>query len=325
MEYVSLGNTGLKVSRIALGLAFRGQMDSDEMERTVRRGLDYGINFLDCANDYGRIPESPYGQASELAMGRAIAGRRDDVVITSKVYWNTGPEPNDMGGSRYHIMREIDRTLQRIGTDHLDVYLLHDRDRTIALEETVDTMCDLVRQGKTRYWGICNFKAWEASQALAIADRRGGPRFACVQNPYSLLNRTLEDEMLPFCREENRGVMAFSPLAVGLLTGMYHPGEPPPPGSFWATNRADQYASATSGPAAVVLETVRDIAAEHGRPPTHVAIRWVLAHPDVSTTIVGCDTAEEVDANMTALDFELTDDQITRLNEASARVVVPLR
>lgn len=325
MEYAILGDTGLRVSRIALGLAFRGQTDVEEMERTVRRGLDSGINFLDCANDYARIPDSPYGGAAEEAMARAIAGRRDKVVITSKVYWDSGPGPNDRGGSRYHIMREIERTLRRIGTDHLDIYLLHERDRDMALEETVEAMCDLVRQGKTRYWGICNFKAWEASKALGIADGLGGPRFACVQNPYSLLNRVLEDEMLPFCREERRGVMAFSPLAVGLLTGTYRADEPPPPGSFWARARADQFAATMGGAAGAVLDVVLEIAAEHDRPPSQVAIRWVLARPEVTTAIVGCDTAEQVDANMTALDFELDDEQLTRLNDASAGVVVPVR
>lgn len=182
-----------------------------------------------------------------------------------------------------------------------------------------------MRQGKTRYWGICNFKAWEAAWALGIADGCGGPRFACVQNPYSLLNRVLEDEMLPFCREERRGVMAYSPLAVGLLTGMYRADEPPPPGSLWATARADRFAAAMGGPAAAVLDAVFKIAAEHGRPPSQVAIRWVLARPEVTTAIVGCDTAEQVDANMTGLDFELSDEQLTRLNDASADVVVPVR
>lgn len=192
-------------------------------------------------------------------------------------------------------------------------------------EKGADRLANLVRQGKTRYWGICNFKAWEAAWALGIADGCGGPRFACVQNPYSLLNRVLEDEMLPFCREERRGVMAYSPLAVGLLTGMYRADEPPPPGSLWATARADRFAAAMGGPAAAVLDAVFKIAAEHGRPPSQVAIRWVLARPEVTTAIVGCDTAEQVDANMTGLDFELSDEQLTRLNDASADVVVPVR
>lgn len=324
MDYTTLGDTGLKVSRIALGLAFRGQLDSHEMERTVRRALDFGINFFDCANDYGRTPDSPYGKTAELALGRAIKDCRDDLVITSKVYWDTGPNPNDSGGSRYHIMREIDRTLERLGTDHLDVYLLHDRDRLMALEETVECMCDLVRQGKTRYWGICNFKAWEAAHALGISARHGGPKYACIQNPYSLLNRCLETEMLPFCRENRRGVMAFSPLAIGLLTGAYSSSSPPPPGSPWGTDRRSQYMSVMAGPSGQLIETVCSIAAEYNRPPSHIAIRWVLSNPAISTAIVGCDTVEQVETNMTALDFNLSQDHIDRLSNISASIIHPV-
>ena len=183
MEIVLLGSSGIRVSRLALGLGFRNQTDLRLMEAAIGRALERGVTLLDCSNFYGRTPDTPYGGASELALGRAIARCRDTVVITSKVGMPIGPGPNDQGGSRLHIMREIDRSLRRLGTDHVDVYILHWRDPDTPLAETVSAMLDLVRQGKARAWGMSGFAAWEACKALMIAERLGGPRPAVVMCP----------------------------------------------------------------------------------------------------------------------------------------------
>ncbi|MBM4437032.1 MAG: aldo/keto reductase [Actinobacteria bacterium] len=262
-----------------------------------------------------------------------MAACRDEVVLTTKVFWRMGHGPNGRGGSRYHILRELDRSLRRLATDHVNVYLLHGRDYGTAFADTVATMLDVVHQGKARAWGMCNFVAWEACQALAIASRLGGPAPVCVQNPYSLLNRGLERDMLLFCREERLGVMAYSPMALGLLTGFYRPGRPAPPGSLWATGRRDLYETAFAGQALEELDVGEGIARAHERDglphgspsPAHVALSWVLAHPEVTVAIVGCDTPAQVDANIGAAEWNLSADERAALDRVSASAALAVQ
>ena len=318
MEIALLGSSGIRVSRLALGLGFRNQTDLRVMEAAIARAMERGVTLLDCSNFYGRTPDTPYGGASELALGRAIAGRRDDVVITSKVGMPIGPRPNDQGGSRLHIMREIDRSLRRLGTDRVDVYIVHRRDPATALAETVSAMLDVVRQGKARAWGLSGFAAWEACKASMIAEQLGGPRPAVVMCPYNLLDRTAELDLLPFCREERVGLFAYSPLAEGLLTGFYRPGRPPPPGSVMATKaKRTQYDQTFRGRAVQVLAAVERIAAARACVPAHVATNWVLSHPEVSVVIMGCDTPGQVDANLNALSWRLTTEERRELDLVS--------
>ena len=318
MEIALLGSSGIRVSRLALGLGFRNQTDLRVMEAAIARAMERGVTLLDCSNFYGRTPDTPYGGASELALGRAIAGRRDDVVITSKVGMPIGPRPNDQGGSRLHIMREIDRSLRRLGTDRVDVYIVHRRDPATALAETVSAMLDVVRQGKARAWGLSGFAAWEACKASMIAEQLGGPRPAVVMCPYNLLDRTAELELLPFCREERVGLFAYSPLAEGLLTGFYRPGHPPPPGSVMATKaKRTQYDQTFRGRAVQVLAAVERIAAARACVPAQVATNWVLSHPEVSVVIMGCDTPGQVDANLNALSWRLTTEERRQLDLVS--------
>lgn len=318
MEIALLGSSGIRVSRLALGLGFRNQTDLRVMEAAIARAMERGVTLLDCSNFYGRTPDTPYGGASELALGRAIAGRRDDVVITSKVGMPIGPRPNDQGGSRLHIMREIDRSLRRLGTDRVDVYIVHRRDPATALAETVSAMLDVVRQGKARAWGLSGFAAWEACKASMIAEQLGGPRPAVVMCPYNLLDRTAEIELLPFCREERVGLFAYSPLAEGLLTGFYRPGHPPPPGSVMATKaKRTQYDQTFRGRAVQVLAAVERIAAARACVPAQVATNWVLSHPEVSVVIMGCDTPGQVDANLNALSWRLTTEERRELDLVS--------
>ena len=318
MEIALLGSSGIRVSRLALGLGFRNQTDLRVMEAAIARAMERGVTLLDCSNFYGRTPDTPYGGASELALGRAIAGRRDDVVITSKVGMPIGPRPNDQGGSRLHIMREIDRSLRRLGTDRVDVYIVHRRDPATALAETVSAMLDVVRQGKARAWGLSGFAAWEACKASMIAEQLGGPRPAVVMCPYNLLDRTAELDLLPFCREERVGLFAYSPLAEGLLTGFYRPGHPPPPGSVMATKaKRTQYDQTFRGRAVQVLAAVERIAAARACVPAQVATNWVLSHPEVSVVIMGCDTPGQVDANLNALSWRLTTEERRELDLVS--------
>ena len=229
MQYVDFGGAGVRVSRIALGLGFRGQASADEAQRLIEHAIDSGINFIDCANSYTLGAGSkPDATRSEEVLSRVLKTRRDEVVITTKVAGRSGPGPNDQGLSRCHIMREVERSLRRLGTDHIDVYLLHSFDLETPLEETLRALDDLVAQGKVLYVGCCNFAAWQVVKALWTQDGINADPFICVQNPYSLLNRSLEREMFGLLGDQGLGAMVYSPLAVGLLTGVYSPDQPPP-------------------------------------------------------------------------------------------------
>src|SRR5262249_43218583 len=183
MEYINFGSSGLKVSRLALGLGLRGQADEKEAERLIRRAFDGGINLFDCANVYGLMDDRAYAGRSEMILGRALKGVRDDVVIISKVVGAIGRGPNDQGASRYHVLREAERSLRRLDTDRIDVYLLHSFDPTTPLEEQLRALDDLVRQGKVRYVGVCNYQAWQVCRALWIQERINAAPLITVHNP----------------------------------------------------------------------------------------------------------------------------------------------
>lgn len=279
MEYVNFGSAGIKVSPLALGLGLRGQGSQSEAQRMIEYALDQGINLIDCANVYGTldVPQS-VGQ-SEVVLGKALKGRREDVVITSKVASRMGPGPNDAGLSRSHIMRAIEHSLKRLETDYIDVYLMHVFDPLTRLEETISALDDLVRGGKVRYVGCCNFAAWQVCKSLWVAGDLKAMPFMCVQNPYSLLNRELEVEMFGLLRDQGLGAMAYSPLAIGLLSGTYVPGQPPPADTLWGTRMADRYDPVMTGPAGDVVRTLVRLAAEIGKSPAQLALAWVLSQP----------------------------------------------
>ncbi len=304
MEYIQLGRLGVRVSRICLGTAFRGQRDDGVAMRVIDRAIDLGCNFIDCANFYGR-------GRSETVLGRAIRDKRDDLFLTTKVWSRMGPGPNDAGSSRYHITREVERSLGRLGTDRIDLYLLHSWDPDSPLDETLRAMDDLVRQGKVLYVGACNFTAAQAVEGLWTADRLGLDAFACLQNEYNLLHRwEIEAELLPLVRRRGLGMMTYSPLAVGLLTGRFRRGQPPPPGSHWAGRQDfDQTMSErTDG----VVQTLVDIGSRHGRTPAQVALAWLLDHPEVTAPMIGPDRPEHVDETLAAVDWQLpTEDRAT--------------
>jgi 1-deoxyxylulose-5-phosphate synthase len=318
LEYVNFGSAGVKVSRLALGLGLRGQRDEKEAERLILRAFDGGVNLFDCANVYGLADDRANAGRSEEILGRALKGHRDDVVITSKVFSPVGPGPNDRGASRYHITREVERSLRRLDTDRIDVYLLHGFDRETPLEEQFRALDDLVRHGKVRYVGVCNYQAWQVGQALRAQERINAAPLITVQNPYSLLNRSLEEEMFPLARELRVGIMAYAPLATGLLSGVYSASKEAPESTLWGGQRRGHLARVLSGQASDVLATARETAERLNATVAQVALKWVMSRPEITCVISGADTDAQMDENLGAIDVRLAPEDINRLESASA-------
>ena len=232
-----------------------------------------------------------------------------------------GDEKIAGGCSRENILREVERSLSLLGTDHIDLYLLHRFDPATPMEETLQVLDDLVTSGKVRYVGCSNYQAWQVCKALWFAERMPVTPFVCVQNNYNLLNRELEREMFPLVRDQGLGVMAFSPLQVGLLSGVYVPGEPPPPGTLWSERR-QEFDEVFCGATAEMVETVRDVAAQRGVSMPQVAVNWVRSREEVSVVITGSDSIEQFDDNLAAFDWKLNADELARLDERFVEMMV---
>ncbi|MEA2526343.1 MAG: 1-deoxyxylulose-5-phosphate synthase [Thermomicrobiales bacterium] len=317
MEYVHFGDSGLQVSRMALGLGLRDQHDEQGAERLIHRAVDRGITLFDCANVYGLGDDRAFIGKSEEILGRALKGKRDDVVITSKVASPIGSGPNDRGASRYHIMREVERSLVRLDTDRIDVYLLHVYDAATPLDEQFRALDDLVRQGKVRYVGVCNYQAWQICLALGVQERINASRLITAQNPYSLLNRELERELFPFARFTGVGIMAYAPLAIGLLSGAYRPDAPPSASTLWARKGPEGLAAALNGRPGDVIRTAFAVAERTGATVAQVALQWVMTHPEISVVITGADSAEQLDDNVGSVGLRLSGEDVDALNRVS--------
>ena len=322
MNYLRIGNSGVKVSPICLGTAFRAYWDGHIDEKTclevIQRAVDLGCNFFDSANVYFQ------GRCEEV-VGKAlkIMKNRDEIVLTSKVRSNMGEGPNDQGLSRVHIMREIENSLRRLQVEHIDIYLLHSYDYETPLEETFAAMGDLVRQGKIRYVGVCNFTAAQVMEALWTAERVGLRTFSVLQNHYNLLHRwEVEPELMPLCRKWGLGLMTYSPLAVGLLSGRFRRGEEPPPTSPWA-KQLDLEKSLTESRQGVI-QRLAELSESRGATPAQVAIAWILDHPEVTAPIIGPDLPEHVEETFGALDVVLTENERKELDDLS-QWVAPTR
>ena len=308
MEYRRLGQAGIKVSPICLGAGVRGDLDEERFIRSIERAIDLGCNFIDCANNYGR------GQ-SEILLGRAIKGKRDSLVITSKVFTRVGPGPNDQGLSRSHIMREVERSLKKLQTDWIDIYYLHKVDPETRIEETLRTMEDLVRQGKVRYVGASNHTAAQVVELLWAADRLGLEPIVCLQNHYNLLHRwEVEPELLAVCRRYGLGLMTYSPLAVGLLSGRFRRGVTPPADTYWDQQRLQE---ALSERADRVIQALVGMVDQRGTTPARLALAWILDHEEITAPIVGADRPEYVDDVFGALAIELTQQERLALDAVS--------
>jgi aryl-alcohol dehydrogenase-like predicted oxidoreductase len=307
MEYRRLGQAGVKVSRLCFGAGVRGPLDEPSFIRSLERAIELGCNFIDCANGYGE-------GRSETILGRVIKGKRDDLVITSKVWSKIGPGPNDRGLSRYHIMREVERSLKKLQTDRIDIYYLHNVDPETDLAETLRTMEDLVRQGKVRYVGASNYTGAGIVELLWMAERLGLEPIACLQHHYNLLHRwKLEPDVLPICRRFGLGLTTYSPLAVGLLSGHFRRGQPPI-GAYWTQEMLQNTLSERSEQ---VIQTLANLAQERGATPAQLAIAWLLDHPEVTAPIVGADRPEYVDEVFGALEIKLTPEERQALDQVS--------
>ena len=318
MQYVNFGSAGVKVSRVALGLGLRGQGDEMEARNLIAAALDQGVNLFDCANVYGLSDDRANRGTSEKLLGKALQGRRDEVVITSKVRSAIGDGPNDVGLSRYHILREVERSLRRLNTDRIDVYLIHGLDETTPLEETLQALDSLVQQGKVRYVGICNHQAWQVVKALHVQERLNAAPLITVQNPYNLLNRELEREMFPMVAEMGLGVMVYSPLAVGLLSGDYRRDTMPEENSLWGGRRRNAFQEVLRERAADVVEEVVAVAERLGATPGQVSQAWILSHPEVTCIISGADVPAHIEDTVGAVGLELPAEEIRRLDVVSA-------
>lgn len=307
MEYRRLGKTGVKVSRLCFGAGIRGTLDEYSFARNIHQAIDMGCNFIDCANNYGR------GQ-SETWLGRAIKGKRDSLVITSKVHSRVGPGPNDRGLSRYHIMQQVERSLRALQTDRIDIYYLHNVDPDTEPEETMRTMEDLVRQGKVRYVGVSNHSPVQIVELLWLADRLRLEPICCLQNQYNLLHRReVEPEILSLCRRYRLGLMTYSPLAVGLLSGRFRRGQPPPD-SFW--NEQDLKNALTERTEQIICK-LTELSNARGVAPAQLAIAWILDHDEVTAPIVGADRPEYISEVFGALEIILTREERQALDEVS--------
>ncbi|MBV8165336.1 MAG: aldo/keto reductase [Alphaproteobacteria bacterium] len=311
MDYRRLGRAGLKVSEICLGtMTFGHGTDQAEAERIVGTALDAGVVFFDTANGYN-------GGASEIMLGKALGARRRDAVIATKVFNPMGPGPNDSGMSRRHILQAVEDSLARLGTDHIDLYYIHHVDVQTPLEEMLRAFDDLVRHGKVLYTGCSNYETWRLMEALWLSDSNGWARFEGYQPQYSLVVRDIEEELVPACALKGLGIVAWAPLAGGYLAGKYKPGQTAVAG----TRSAENWAFPTRfyhPDHDKILGTLLDVAAELGRTPAQVAVRWVLDQQQVTSAIVGARTATQLGDTLAAAGWTLPDAARKKLDTVSA-------
>jgi aryl-alcohol dehydrogenase-like predicted oxidoreductase len=312
MQYVKLGSTGMDVSRICLGCMSYGDpkrgahewsLDEEASRPFFRRAVEAGINFFDTANVYS-------AGSSEEITGRALAdfANRDEIVLATKVHGQMRKGPNGGGLSRKAIFAAIDASLTRLGTDYVDLYQIHRWDRTVPIEETLEALHDVVKAGKARYIGASSMWAWQFSQALHLADSHGWTRFVTMQDHYNLVYREEEREMLPLCLDEGIGVIPWSPLARGRLTRDWD--------ATTSRSETDQFGRRLyRDEDKAIVERVAEIASERGLSRAQVALAWMLAKPAVTSPIIGATKAEHLEDAITAVDVELSADEMARLEE----------
>jgi len=314
MKYRKLGNTGLIVSSVALGtMQFGGKMNmgnlgQEDTTRLVKLALDSGINFIDTADVYS------LGE-SETLVGNALKGVRNEIVLATKVRLPMSENFNRSGATRVNILREVEGSLRRLQTDYIDLYQVHGWDSNTPLEETLRTLDDLVRQGKVRYIGLSNFMSWQATTALMLQDRLGLEKYVTAQMYYSLVGRGLEYEFQSFAEYHNIGILVWSPLAGGFLTGKYSRANPAPVGTRFA--EAGNFVPFDKEMGYRVVEALKEVAGRHDATPARVALAWVLGRPAVSGVIIAARKPEQLEDNIRAVDLRLLDDEVRLLDSAS--------
>src|SRR6185437_15315813 len=320
MEFRQLGDSGFKVPVLSFGTGtfggsnefFRAWGDTDvkDATRLVDICLDAGVNMFDTADVYSA------GMSEEI-LGKAVAGRRDKVIVATKASFPMGPGPNDRGNSRYHLLAACEASLKRLGTDYIDIYQMHGFDAIAPVEETLSTLDTLVRSGKVRYIGCSNFSGWHLMKSLAASDRYGWPRYVAHQAYYSLVGRDFEWELMPLGYDQRVGTIVWSPLGWGRLTGKLRRGQPPP-----AVSRLLRTAAA--GPQVPddllykVVDAIDAIAKETGRTVSQIALNWLTQKPTISSVIVGARNEEQLKQNLGAVGWSLARGQIAALDSASA-------
>src|SRR5579862_5986027 len=314
MKYRKLGDTGLIVSELALGtMQFGGRMNmgnlgQEDATRMVKLALDRGINLIDTADVYS------LGE-SETLVGNALKGVRAEIVVATKVRLPMSANINHSGATRVNIMREVEASLQRLQTDYIDLYQVHGWDSNTPLEETARTLDDVVRQGKVRYIGLSNYLSWQAATAVMMQERLGLEKYVTAQMYYSLVGRSLEYEFQSFAEYHNLGILVWSPLAGGFLSGKYSRDNPAPAGSRFA--EAGQFVPFEKEFGYRVVDVLKEVAARRDASPARVAIAWVLSRPAVSSVIVAGRTAEQLEDNIRATDLQLSQDDLRLLNAIS--------
>jgi aryl-alcohol dehydrogenase-like predicted oxidoreductase len=319
MKYKLLSDTGVFVSEICLGaMTFGGQsgvwqmiggLDQKAVDVIVHRAIDAGVNFVDTANVYS-------GGESETLLGKAIAGRRHELIVATKVRARMGRAPNQVGLSRLHMMEAVDASLKRLGTDYIDLYQIHRFDSLTNLEDTLRTLNDLVRSGKVRYIGCSNLAAWQVMKALAVSREQKIEQFRCTQSYYSLVGRELERETIPLLKDQGLGLLVWSPLAGGFLSGKF---------TRDATDETARRAKFDFPPVErekgfVLLDLMREVARSRGASVAQVALAWVLSRDAVTSVIIGARNPDQLDDNLKASDLTLSPEELKLLDEASRLV-----
>ncbi|MFE7505878.1 aldo/keto reductase [Promicromonospora sp. NPDC057488] len=305
MQYRSLGRTGIKVSPYALGAMMFGAIgnpDHDESVKIIHKALDAGINFIDTADAYSR------GESEEI-VGKALKGRRDDVVLATKVHLPMSDDPNHRGNSRRWIIAEVENSLRRLGTDHIDLYQIHRPDPDTDVEDTLAALTYLINSGKVRTIGSSTMPAADIVQAQWVAERRGLERFRTEQPPYSILNRGIERDVLPVAQQYGMGTLVWSPLAGGMLTGRYRKGR-----ASDAHRAQYGFAHLQDERRLDVVEQLIPVAEEAGLPLNHLAMAFAIAHPGVTSAIIGPRTMEHLDSALAGAEVSLSDEILDRID-----------
>lgn len=319
MEYRLLGRSGLKVPVLSLGTAtFGGEGEFferwgttgvKEASRMVDICLDAGMNFFDTANVYS-------DGNSEKVLGEAIKGKRDRLLISTKGTFTTGSTPNDKGSSRHHLIKAVDASLKRLQTDYIDVYFLHAYDALTPMEETMGVLDDLVKAGKLRYTGVSNFSGWHVMKSISVSEKYGLNRHVSYQGYYSLIGRDYEWELMPLALEQGLGTMVWSPLGWGRLTGKIRRGEHVKEGRI-ASGGADGGPEVDDDYLYKVVDALDEVAKETGKSVPQIALNWLLNRPSISNVVVGARNEQQLQQNLGAVEFNLTKEQIAKLDAAS--------
>jgi len=315
MEYRHLGNTGLKVSVICLGaMTFTekgwrtaGTMEFSEIQRVVDYAIDSGVNFFDTADIYA------FGESEEL-LGKALGNKKNDVIIATKVRGVMSEDPNDRGLSRHHIFRSVEKSLKRLGRDYIDLYQVHWWDNSTPIEETIDALNDLVRQGKVRYIGISDFAGWQIARSFTLQESKNYARFISAQMYYSLLGRDIEFEVVPVCQELGLGILAWSPLAGGFLTGKYTKDAPyPQDGRYSRMEKPFLRFDFDKG--YFVVDELKKLAEKYDKTVSQVALNWVKSKPFVNSIIIGVRSLNQLKDNLGCVEWDLNQEDVEYLDQ----------